>query len=50
VFAVLVILAITIVAGLIGSTGWGVWVAVLGVTVLLRPATATRPTTAGPRS
>lgn len=24
-------------AGLIGSTGWGVWVAALGVTVLLRP-------------
>jgi hypothetical protein len=37
---------------------WGVWVAALGVTVLLRPATAalrrpataTRPSTAGPRS
>jgi hypothetical protein len=30
-------------AGLAGSTGWGVWVAALGVTVLLRPATAARP-------
>ena len=45
-------------AGLIGSTGWGLWVAALGVTVLLRPATAplprpapaTRPATAGPGS
>jgi len=45
-------------AGLIGSTGWGVWVAALGVTVLLRPATValphpatgSRPATAGPRS
>ena len=45
-------------AGLIGSTGWGVWVAALGVTVLLRPATAALPhpatgsrsATAGPRS
>jgi hypothetical protein len=44
-------------AGLIGSTGWGLWVAALGVTVLLRPAppplrrpaAATRPATAGPR-
>jgi len=35
-------------AGPIGSTGWGVWVAALGVTILLRPAT--RPATAGPRS
>ena len=26
-------------AGPIGSTGWGIWVAVLGVTILLRPAT-----------
>jgi hypothetical protein len=24
-------------AGLLGSTGWGLWVAALGVTVLLRP-------------
>jgi Domain of unknown function (DUF4386) len=32
--------------GPIGSTGWGVWVAALGVTVLLRPAT--RLATAGP--
>lgn len=24
-------------AGLIGSTGWGLWVAALGVTILLRP-------------
>jgi hypothetical protein len=25
-------------AGLIGSTGWGLWVAALGVTLLVRPA------------
>jgi hypothetical protein len=25
-------------AGLIGSTGWGLWVAALGVTVLRRPS------------
>ncbi len=25
-------------AGLLGSTGWGLWVAALGVTILLRPA------------
>lgn len=45
-------------AGLIGSTGWGIWVAALGVTILLRPAppalrppaSATRPAAAGPRS
>jgi hypothetical protein len=37
-------------AGLIGSTGWGVWVAAMGVTILLRPAPATRPATAGDRS
>jgi hypothetical protein len=53
-------------AGLLGSTGWGVWVAALGVTVLLRPAgnptkamtdiasartpTSTRPATAILRS
>ncbi len=24
-------------AGLLGSTGWGLWVAALGVTILLRP-------------
>ncbi len=35
-------------AGLAGSTGWGVWVAALGVTILLRPPT--RPATAGPSS
>jgi hypothetical protein len=28
-------------AGPIGSTGWGLWVAALGVTILLRPAPAT---------
>jgi Domain of unknown function (DUF4386) len=45
-------------AGPIGSTGWGIWVAALGVTVLLRPAPATlrrpapatRPATAEPGS
>ena len=45
-------------AGPIGSTGWGLWVAALGVTILLRPATAalrrpppaTQPATAEPRS
>src|SRR4051794_22152164 len=32
-------------AGLLGSTGWGLWVAALGVTVLLRPArTRSAPT------
>lgn len=30
-------------AGLIGSTGWGLWVAALGVTLLLRPAHQTNP-------
>jgi len=28
-------------AGLLGSTGWGLWVAALGVTLLRRPAAAT---------
>jgi hypothetical protein len=45
-------------AGPTGSTGWGIWLAALGVTVLLRPAAATlrrpapatRPTTAEPGS
>jgi hypothetical protein len=47
-------------AGPIGSIGWGVWVAALGVTILgaphpqtsgaRRPAPATRPATAEPRS
>jgi hypothetical protein len=45
-------------AGPIGSTGWGIWVAALGVTIFLRPATpalrrpapATRPATAEPSS
>ena len=45
-------------AGPIGSTGWGIWVAALGVTILLRPAPpaplrpapATQPATAEPRS
>jgi hypothetical protein len=32
-------------AGLIGSTGWGLWVAALGVTVLLRPIRNRMPTT-----
>jgi len=45
-------------AGPIGSTGWGIWIAALGVTILLRPAPATlrppapatRPATAEPGS
>ncbi len=53
-------------AGLLGSTGWGLWVAALGVTLLLRPVRAPDfalsatpvngadapllPTTTGPRS
>jgi len=34
-------------AGLLGSTGWGLWVAALGVTVLLRP-TRTRSASTAP--
>ena len=30
-------------AGLLGSTGWGLWVAALGVTILLRPESSNRP-------
>jgi hypothetical protein len=30
-------------AGLLGSTGWGLWVAALGVTVLLRPIADATP-------
>jgi hypothetical protein len=30
-------------AGLLGSTGWGLWVAALGVTVLLRPLAGPTP-------
>lgn len=30
-------------AGLIGSTGWGLWVAALGVAILLRPARPADP-------
>jgi hypothetical protein len=33
-------------AGLIGSSGWGLWVAALGVTLLLRPRTGPRSTRA----
>jgi hypothetical protein len=33
-------------AGLIGSSGWGLWVAALGVTLLLRPRTGPRNTRA----
>ncbi|WP_348537041.1 DUF4386 family protein [Geodermatophilus obscurus] len=33
-------------AGLLGSTGWGLWVAALGGTVLLRPVRADSPTSA----
>src|SRR5215212_2993558 len=36
-------------AGLLGSTGWGLWVAALGVTVLLRP-TRTRSSAAAPET
>src|SRR3954452_12738917 len=32
-------------AGLLGSTGWGLWVAALGVTVLLRPIVGATPRT-----
>jgi Domain of unknown function (DUF4386) len=32
-------------AGLLGSTGWGLWVAALGVTVLLRPIAGATPRT-----
>jgi hypothetical protein len=32
-------------AGLLGSTGWGLWVAVLGVTVLLGPVRTARSST-----
>lgn len=33
------------IAGLLGSTGWGLWVVALGVTVLLRPARTPSPFT-----
>lgn len=36
-------------AGLLGSTGWGLWVAALGVTVLLRAVPLPAPPTADPR-
>jgi Domain of unknown function (DUF4386) len=36
------------VAGLLGSTGWGLWVAALGVTVLLRPVRTPIPAGADP--
>jgi hypothetical protein len=32
-------------AGLLGSTGWGLWVAALGVTVLLGPVRTPRSST-----
>ena len=32
-------------AGLLGSTGWGLWVAALGITVLLRPVRNSRSAT-----
>jgi len=35
-------------AGLIGSTGWGLWVTVLGVTVLLRPLGSRSPSGGDP--
>lgn len=34
-------------AGLIGSTGWGLWVAALGVTIFLRPIRAPLPSLTG---
>ena len=34
-------------AGLLGSTGWGLWVAALGVTLLLRPVRDTTPPVSG---
>jgi len=34
-------------AGLLGSTGWGLWVAALGVAILRRPAQPNRPAAAG---
>jgi hypothetical protein len=37
-------------AGLIGSTGWGLWVAALGVTLLLRPLRRRSPSHADLRS
>jgi hypothetical protein len=33
-------------AGLLGSTGWGLWVAALGVTILLRPVRTGSPSAA----
>jgi Domain of unknown function (DUF4386) len=36
-------------AGLLGSTGWGLWVAALGVTILLRPA-RTRSSSTSPET
>jgi len=36
-------------AGLIGSSGWGLWIAALGVTLLLRPKAADQ-TSAGKRA
>ena len=35
-------------AGLLGSTGWGLWVAALGVTLLLRPVGVRRALVADP--
>lgn len=35
-------------AGLLGSTGWGLWVAALGVTVLVRPVGVVRAATPSP--
>jgi Domain of unknown function (DUF4386) len=37
-------------AGLIGSSGWGLWVAALGVTLLLRPRTGPRDAAAPSRT
>ena len=35
-------------AGLLGSTGWGLWIAALGVTLLLRPKSEPDTHLAGP--
>jgi Domain of unknown function (DUF4386) len=34
------------IAGLIGSTGWGLWIAALGITLLFRPKAEDQPSVA----